>query len=133
MFSVHGEVECLFLFHPGDAKRQWAAFGLLPSQAPPDCCHASNVVTFRCYGLHHWKIAHSSGLMQSLFQVQAARRPSGALESHGLQTLEAARNAPCDMAEVRQMPTIHRRFPGVSTSTPKENRTFGERSRKCLK
>src|SRR6516162_2114918 len=33
MFSVHREVERLFLFNPGGAKRQWSAFALLPARA----------------------------------------------------------------------------------------------------
>jgi hypothetical protein len=40
MYSVNREVERLFLFNPGDAKRQWAAFGLLPRRARHRCMAA---------------------------------------------------------------------------------------------
>ncbi len=30
MLRVNGKVERLLLFNPGDAQRQWTAFGLLP-------------------------------------------------------------------------------------------------------
>src|SRR5579863_1680698 len=31
MFRVNGKIKCLLRFDPGDAKRQWVAFSLVPS------------------------------------------------------------------------------------------------------
>src|SRR5262249_9138672 len=81
MFRMHREVERLFGFNPGDAKWQRAAFSLLPGGAPPGRGCASALTSING-GFHHRRIAHSTGLKQSAFQLlQAALHDSRAYEA----------------------------------------------------